>query len=103
MSVETISVATVLKYLWVGVFLPAFAFIYNKIENIKDGVYTKVETDILVENKIAPIIVEINQSKEARRENTQAVKELTTLITDLRIELAGRDSSHRTRRNDHNA
>ena len=52
--------------------------------------YTKQETEDHIEAKLLPIIVELQQNKEARKENTREVKSLNMAITDLRIELASR-------------
>jgi len=105
------SVVTFLKYLWVGVLIPAFAFLYRKQEKheqktedcreeLRREVFTKVETLAEIDHRLLPVIMEMKQSKEARVENTIAVKDLTTLITNLRIDLAERNGESKTRHND---
>lgn len=93
MAVETFPIATVLKWLWVGLVVPAYIFLFRRQEKLKDTTYTKSETDKAINDQLAPILVELKHNKVSREENTTVMKELSTSIIELRIEIAKRGST----------
>lgn len=102
-----IELTTLLKYVWIGVIVPAFLYLHKKLIKHEekttaslDEVYNKVETIAQIDYKIAPILVEQQASRESRAENTAAVKDLTEIITEFRIDMAARKATDRTRKHD---
>ena len=82
-------ISIILKYVWVPL-VAALAYLFKRQDKIREEMYTKVETKEYVDSQLTPILVELRHHKELRQENTEAMKELTTVLTDLRIENAKR-------------
>jgi prefoldin subunit 5 len=79
-SPEVASLTAVLKYIWAMVFVPVGAYLF-KVQRDTDKRITILET-------------RGEQIDKAIDENTAATKELTGIITQLRIDLASRDSKN---------
>lgn len=90
MSVETFSITALLKWVWVGILVPAFIFLFKRQEKLRETTYTKAETDKAINNQLAPILVELKHNKVSREENTAAMKELNKTMTALQIAIAGK-------------
>ncbi|MGL1886328.1 MAG: hypothetical protein OCD76_07415 [Reichenbachiella sp.] len=78
MSAEVASITALLKYLWAVVFVPAGAYLFNQQRKAGERL-TVLET-------------KGEQTKETLQENTEATKELTILLTQLRIDIASMDT-----------
>ena len=87
-SVETFSLTTLLKWVWVGILLPAYLFLFRRQEKLRDNTYTKAETDKAINSQLAPILVELKHNKISREENTSAMKELNASVNNLQILIA---------------
>lgn len=79
-----ISVAALLKYIWLLVVLPFGAWVYNRLGNT----YTKKETEKEIDMRMAPIIKELEFNRESRKENTKKVEQLNDSIQQLLHTLA---------------
>ena len=78
MSVETLSVSAILKWLWVPI-LGMFTYLFKRQSNT----FSKAETNELIDLKITPILVELRHQEDSRKENTQALKDLTEAVIRL--------------------
>lgn len=90
-----IELTTLLKYIWIGVIAPAFFYLHKKliaheakVSKELDEVYNKVETIEQIDYKLTPVLIEQQASRESRAENTIAVKELSAIITEFKIDMA---------------
>lgn len=79
-----VSIAALLKWLWVAVFVPVGVWFHNRIDNT----YTKTETKEQIKMEVAPIITELKHIVESRRENTERVAELNDTMRELLVQLA---------------
>ena len=87
MSVETFSITALLKYLWLSI-VPLSVYLFKRQEKLKEDTYTKKETQDIIDNKVAPILVELKYSQTSLEENTAAVKSLSIAVVDLRVAYA---------------
>ena len=86
MPAETaLSIGAVLKWIWVALVVPIVHLFFKQNK-----------TDV----KVQSLEIKGEQTKTLLRDNTKATKELTLLVTELRIDLAGRNSADRSRHND---
>ena len=92
MSPEPVSLTAIIKYIWLGTIVPAFVFLFKRLDSLRDSVYTKEETDKVISNQLSPILTELKRNSEDRKENTKALKELSDVVVDLRIHLATQES-----------
>ncbi len=86
-SPEVASLTAVLKYIWAMVFVPVGAYLF-KVQRDTD----KRQRD--ADKRITILETRGKQIDKAIDENTAATKELTGIITQLRIDLASRDSKN---------
>ncbi len=84
-TAAAIGVGAILKWLWTIIILP-LVYLFK--------VHFDLKTDVKV------LQVKGTQTKELLKANTTATNKLTDVVQELRIDLAGRDASHRTRKTD---
>lgn len=86
----------ILKYLWIGVIVPMFIFLFRRQDKIKDDlqktVYTKDETKEQIELRMQPMLQRMDAQAEAMKECTVATKDLANALTEFRVEVAEKRS-----------
>lgn len=93
MSVETAGGIATLKWLWSAVFVPFVWWLFNKVDKLEEKSYSKAETDQQIDLKINPLQRSVD-------DNTSATKELSALVTDLRVLIARVTAEQQGRRYD---
>lgn len=98
MITESGAISAFVKYMWAGVILPAFVFLFRRQEKIKSEAVTRMQMIEEIDHKLSPIYAEMQQGKEIRQETNREMKALSELITQLRIDLASRLQTTNTRK-----
>jgi len=88
MPAETTIGISSLKWLWAAVFIPVFRMLWNKVDRLEEKSYTKNEADKQIDLKLEPVKEEMKAVNKVLQENTSVLKELSSTMTDLRIDLA---------------
>lgn len=84
MSAESAGGVALVKWLWAVVFSPFIWWLFKRQERLEDKVqqrFTKEETVDQIDLRVKPL-------KESLDNNTQAIKECSAVISDLRVTLA---------------
>jgi len=88
MSPEPISITAIIKYVWFFTIVPMFVFLFKRIDSLRGNVYTKEETEKAISSQVSPILQELKRNREGQEDNTEALKGLSEVVTELRIQIA---------------
>lgn len=86
MAAEGLTAVGILKWAWAGIFVPILGWLMLKHKE-SDKAHSKAS------DRLTILETKGEQTKEALDNNTAATKELTGLITQLRIDLATMNST----------
>ena len=98
MPAETTAGAALVKWAW-AILAPFIIWLFKKVDSLEEKSYTKNEADKQIDLKLEPVKEEMKSVNKVLQENTSVLKELSSTMTDLRIDLAVIHKDNENRRN----